>query len=169
MTITAYKCINTGMVFDNLKDYRAHRNGIYYRLRKEREFNKKQSWLNQKWKEMCDSAITIEELEQWVTNNWSVFNENFYQHYHGSRRSKLPELVEFKITDARFYKTEWRLTVKLRLSGETPSFISKYFENCSMKSTGGGGGCSNYNQYFRLDPEKFHILTTRYLLTQEAK
>lgn len=169
MIITAYKCIDTGKIFENLKDYKTHRAGIYYRLRKEREFNKKQSWLNGKWQEMCDSVSTIKELEQWVTANWEVFDENYYQHYYGSRNTKLPKLVEFKVITASYYENYWNLRVTLRLSSETPSFIGRYFEDSVMKSTGGGGCHAKYNQYFDLDANKFHLLTTRYLLTMESK
>ena len=167
MKITAYKCEDTGTIFEHLKDYRNHRANIDFRLQQERERDEKQAWLNQKWQEMCNSASTIPELEQWVTDNWDIFNENYYLHYHGDGRSKLPKLVEFKVIESRYRGDEWRLRVLLRLSSESPSFISRYFDNSVLKSDGGGGSHTGYNQYFKLDPEKFHSLTTRHLLTQE--
>lgn len=168
MKITAYKCEDTGNIFEHLKDYRNHRAKMNRQSKKEREYLEKQAWLNQKWQEMCNSVSTIPELEEWVTDNWDVFTENYYLQYWGDRRSKLPKLVGFKVTDSRYLNDMWRLQVRLRLSAETPSFISRYFDNCVLVSDGGGGSHTGYNQGFRLDPEKFHVLTTRHLLTQET-
>ena len=168
MKITAYKCEDTGTIFEHLKDYQNHRARISRQLKKHSARIEKQAWLNQKWQEMCNAVSTIPELEQWVADNWDVFNENYYLHDYGDRRSKLPNLVEFKVIESRYHGDGGRLRVLLRLSAETPSFISRYFENCVLKSDGGGGSHTAYNQGFRLDSEKFHVLTTRHLLTQET-
>lgn len=168
MKITAYKCEDTGQVFEHLKDYRTHRAKISRKLNKERLWREKEIWLQSKWQEMHNAVSTIQELEQWVTANWDIFKENYYHTaWYVKRTAKVPDLVEFKIVENRWYDGEFRCTAKLRLSHDTPSFISRFFDNGPFKTGGGGGSHANYNQYITLKADKFHVLTTRYFLTKE--
>ena len=166
MKVTAYKCEDTGTIFEQLEDYRKHRAKINRQFKKQREYNEKQTWLNEKWQEMCNLVSTLEELERWVTDNWYIFEENYYHNYYGDRRRKLPQLIEFKVITENWFDRTWKLRIRLQLSSETPSFIGLYFDNSPLVTTGGGGSHTGYNQRFKLDPEKFHTLTTRYLLSQ---
>jgi hypothetical protein len=172
MKITAYKCEDTGQVFEHLKDYRTHRAKISRQLKKERLWREKALWLKSKWQEMYNAVSTIQEFEQWVTDNWDVFEENYrHQAYYIDRRCTLPKLVQFTVIQSHYVDGIWKCQAKLQLSADTPSFISNYFrfDDGPFETSSGGGSHKNYNQYFHIKSEKFHVLTTRYLLTKEPE
>lgn len=171
MKITAYKCEDTGTIFEHLKDYQNHRAKISRQLKKEQHWKERALWLKSKWQEMFNAVSTIQELEQWVTDNWGVFEENYrHQACYINRRYTLPTLVQFKVIQSLYVDGIWKCQVKLQLSADTPSFISNYFifDDGPFETSSGGGSYANYNQYFHMKSEKFHVLTTRYLLTKET-
>lgn len=164
MKIIAYKCTNTGKIFESKRDYDQHRRRYLADQRRILNGQKVIQNLENKLAKFRNTAQTISEIE-----NWILANSKFLAHRHNvinHRRKTAFEFLNVSINanyresvsnthsapfnHAQNWSREkhlpmgypgWHGRIEFRYNGDIDGFFSSLFSNTGINlGTGSGGG-----------------------------
>ena len=169
MQIVAYKCVDTGEIFEDLSKFEQHRLNVMGQQLAKAQLQEQIRSVEQSLDRLKAEATHISEIEQWIQDNGQTLAQ-FARH---QPTHPLPN-ANFKITHVRL-NVSWNLMcsnshcaprggvqnwirdpLKPRgypgwcgradflFEGTYTSFFSKLFENTSIHLGSGGGGLKSY-------------------------
>jgi len=102
MKITAYKCTDTGKIFEHHSEYQVHRQQYLAEQAKIAARQSRVAAADTIISNLHNSAATFDEITQWVIDNQETLIDRFYaNHPHERRPRETKRYVPFRITSVK--------------------------------------------------------------------
>ena len=162
--IVAYKCVDTGRIFEFEPDYRQHRARLLHQRRRERDVQVRVLAFDAQVQHLRETATSFEDISEWIQANISTLLARTSQKNHRKFKGQF-ELKSFEFENMRFCdqcsnshsapigeKTNWHGTPDLprgfpgwrgqavfTYDGDTPWFLTDTFDIPGINFGSGGG------------------------------
>ena len=168
MKIIAYKCPDTGKIFESKLDYDRHRKNYIAKKRQERNHQKILDEMTNKLAKFRETAQTTHDIECWI-----IENSEFLAHRHNVVNHRKKTTFEFLNVNINVKYREsvanthsapfnhvqnwarekhlpmsypgWYGRIEFRYNGDIDGFFSDIFRNSGIYLGTGSGGCDWYS------------------------
>lgn len=165
MKIAAYKCVDTGKIFESMSAYRLHRARHLAKKKVESDQQAKRDKVKASLDHLRNTATTTSEISEWIINN--CYSLAFYNNIKLTDNFRIIT-VDFNLTwQSRCSNSHsaplngvrnWGATtsdlpanypgvcgrIAIKYSGNTNAFFSNIFKGTGINFGTGGGGGANY-------------------------
>ena len=136
MKITAWKCKDTGSIFEHEADYRSHRSLLLVTKRADARETKFINKILKFWKDAAACVNNTDELAEYMLTNWSIL-ESAGIRYSMTRRSphNNPKANSISFTHITWDRQlcQWKGRIEVEFAGNTKCYLHEFFEYSPLR------------------------------------